>query len=294
MSLLPPQPARWPQPLTVLEELPPAPGWDPATWLLQDGQCHTTWSDGADALRTMIDTAVARGLRWIVISDHVRRDTRWVPDYVAAIEAERDRIAALGIDLTIEIGVEAKLLTPLGDVDAPPLPRGVDRVLIADHQWPTWDGPCSPRAMAERFAAAPDPAAARREALALLCSAIIGAVQSLTATGVAVTVAHPFSLLAKTGLTDHDIPRAWRTALLDCLATTGAILEVSEKWQTPSLEWVAAAVAAGVTVVPGSDAHRASDLGQWHWVRAQQQALVRLGSPAPLSSETGAEASCPR
>ncbi len=49
------------------------------------------------------------GLRALCLTDHVRRDTTWVPDFVAAV-AEHRR----GPGLRVLAGVEAKVLDTSG------------------------------------------------------------------------------------------------------------------------------------------------------------------------------------
>jgi DNA polymerase (family 10) len=46
-----------------------------AAQLHADLHMHTTWSDGTDSVRAMAEAALARGLKWIVITDHSRSAT---------------------------------------------------------------------------------------------------------------------------------------------------------------------------------------------------------------------------
>ncbi len=98
----------------------------------EDHHVHSTFSD--DAVSTVADDVRAardRGLRVLCLADHVRQGSAWVPDFVAAVRELRP-----APDIEVLAGVEAKILNTAGELDLPPSLRGVDRVLIADHQYP--------------------------------------------------------------------------------------------------------------------------------------------------------------
>jgi putative hydrolase len=118
-----------------------------------DHHVHSTFSDDArSTLAENIAAASAAGLRAVRLTDHVRASTTWVPEFLAAVAAER-----VPDGLTVLTGVEAKLLDASGAVDTPPGlvvgPGGVDAVVIGDHQFPGTDGPWSPTATRERLGA---------------------------------------------------------------------------------------------------------------------------------------------
>jgi putative hydrolase len=109
----------------------------------EDHHVHSTFSD--DAVSTVADNLRAardRGLRVICLADHVRQGSPWVPDFVAAVRELRP-----APDIEVLAGVEAKILNAEGELDLPPSLRGVDRVLIADHQYPGDHGPVRPQDM---------------------------------------------------------------------------------------------------------------------------------------------------
>jgi PHP domain len=51
----------------------------------QDFHVHSTFSDGASTLAENVAAARDRELRTLCLVDHVRRDTAWVPEFVAAV-----------------------------------------------------------------------------------------------------------------------------------------------------------------------------------------------------------------
>src|ERR1700733_10082412 len=75
----------------------------------QDFHVHSTFSDGASTLAENVAAARDRELRTLCLVDHVRRDTAWVPEFVAAVGQYRHQPG-----LRVLAGVEAKILDPPG------------------------------------------------------------------------------------------------------------------------------------------------------------------------------------
>ena len=141
----------------------------------EDFHVHSTFSD--DATSTVAENVRAardRGLRTLCLTDHVRRDTTWVPNFVAAV-AEHRR----GPGLRVLAGVEAKVLDSSGRLDIPAgLDDGIDLVLVADHQFPADNGPLHP---AEVRAVIECGAMTAGEAIERLCTATANAHRARTA-----------------------------------------------------------------------------------------------------------------
>ena len=117
--------------------------WTRLVALDEDHHVHSTFSD--DAVSTVAENVRAardRGLRVVCLADHVRQSSPWVPEFVAAV---RELRPAPGLEVLA--GVEAKILNGAGELDLPPSLPGVDRVLIADHQYPGEHGPVPPQDM---------------------------------------------------------------------------------------------------------------------------------------------------
>ncbi|RMB60206.1 PHP domain-containing protein [Tessaracoccus antarcticus] len=216
-----------------------------------DSHTHSDWTDGADSIDDMADAAVAAGLRTWGLSDHVRHDTTWLPEYVTAVRALRRD------DLLIRCGVETKIMNVSGQLDLPPSLPALDYLLIADHQFPGVDGPEHPSSVRDRLAAGQVTPSAVVEQLVEATAA------ALRSSPLPPTVAHPFSLLPKCGLDEQLVT----DELLDVLATAcravdGAV-EVNEKWRCPSARVLSGLMRRGVTLVAGSDAHRTADVGRY-------------------------------
>jgi len=226
-----------------------------------DHHVHSTFSD--DAVSTPeenLAAARAAGLTTVRMVDHVRTSTTYVPEFVATMAA----LPAVD-GLTMLTGVEAKILDAAGAVDAPRevlaavgTRGGVDRVLLADHQFPGPDGPWSPRVTTERLATGLSAA----DAVEMLVTATV---RAMRAVGRA-QVAHPFSLLPKIGLSDDDVSDELLDAFARAAVETGTFVEVNEKWRCPGPRVRARWSAAGVALVAASDAHVATDVGSYPWL----------------------------
>ena len=217
-----------------------------------DHHVHSTFSDDAhSSLEENLAAAAAVGLTELRLVEHVRVDTAWLPEFTAAV-------AALDVpeSITIHTGVEAKLLNASGALDLPPLPPGIDRVLIADHQFPGTDGPWSPRATAARIE---DGRLSADGALDLLIEAYVAAVRRHPGN----QLAHAFSILPKIGLDETLLGPERLAAWASACAATETVVEVNEKWACPGPAALRAARSAGVELVASTDAHEASDVGRY-------------------------------
>jgi putative hydrolase len=225
----------------------------PAIRLDEDWQVHSTFSDGAGTLEENVATAVERGLRLICLNDHVRHDTPWVADFVAATR----RVAA-DSSLRVICALEAKILDTAGRLDLPPDHARADLLLAADHQVPSPDGPRLPQEIgAEIAAGALDP------------STVVDWIETATTAAITrhpgVLVAHMFSVLPKIGLTEADFPDQRIARIADAALRHGAIVEVSERWKCPSVRVMRIMREAGVHVVASTDAHRPQDIGRYDY-----------------------------
>ncbi|MGB3763769.1 MAG: PHP domain-containing protein [Ornithinimicrobium sp.] len=220
-----------------------------------DWHTHSDVTDGADPLSAMVDAGRAAGLHTLGLSDHVRADTTWLPDYVATVRG-------LGHgEMSLRCGVEAKMLDSSGALDAPPGLEALDYLLIADHQYPSAQGPVHPRVVSEQVASG-----------ALGPETVISTVIAATAAAVAASpvpaiVAHLFSLLPKCGVDESLVHEDMLEPLITAARRAEARVEVNEKWRCPSKRVVDHLSRYGVEITAGSDAHRAVDVGRWSYLR---------------------------
>lgn len=195
---------------------------------------HTTESDGTHSLEEMRDAAIARGLRYLAITEHSQTAA-----YAGGLEVERLRAQAAAIralnedpssfECTLLHGVESDILGD-GGLDYPPeVLAELDLVIASVHNRLRQ----SPQDMSRRMAAA-----ARNP-----WTTCIG---------------HPTGrLLLGRPPSEYDVE-----AMLDTCAVTGCAVELNSHPQRLDFEprWLAAARARGVMVSIAADAHSASAL----------------------------------
>lgn len=221
------------------------------TVLRGDHHVHSTFSDDAvSTLAQNVDAAAAVGLTTLRLVDHVRQSTTWVPEYLAAVRALR-----VPDGLTVLSGVEAKILDAAGTLDIPALPDGIDRILIADHQFPGTEGPLGPSAVRERMAAGWAPA----DVLDQLVDALIATMRRHPGN----QLAHCFSILPKIGLAEHDLGPERIEAWARAAAQTDTLVEVNEKWGCPGSAALSALRRVGGEIVASTDSHDASEVGRY-------------------------------
>ncbi|MFG3039398.1 PHP domain-containing protein [Streptomyces sp. NPDC048330] len=235
---------------------PLAPG-APGAPLRTDLHTHTDFSDGHDPLDAVVEAASAAGLGTLVVTDHVRTDTTYLPEYVKAVHAAR-----AAAPLTLVCGVEAKILDTEGRIDLPEDLTGIEHVALADHRFPLPAGPAHPdtvRALLDEERLDP------REALRLLVRATARAVEQVPA-GRSAHVAHLFSVLPKVGLDESAVDAELLAPLVRACRARGVPVELNEKWRCPSVRTARLLHRAGVRLGAGSDAHRAEAVGHFPWV----------------------------
>jgi putative hydrolase len=221
----------------------------------EDHHIHSTFSD--DAVSTLAENVRAarnRGLRTVCLAEHVRRDSVHVAGFVSAIEALRPVPG-----MRVLAGVEAKILDQRGGLDLPGDLGGIDRVLIADHQFPGETGPVAPGQVRTAIARGETTAADVVEALVRATAAALGQARRPQ-------LAHLFSILPKLGIAESGVPDGLLRLLARQARASDAVVEVNEKWGCPSARSLRAFTAAGVRVVASTDSHDCTDVGVYHRV----------------------------
>ena len=222
--------------------------------LRQDCHVHSTFSDGKGTLQENLAVATANGLRELGCVDHVRRDTLWLPQYVAAVAALRTTT-----DIKISCGVEAKILNCAGELDIPDLIAGVDFIYIADHQLPfgtTCLGPREVRGLMTQGVLT------RGDVILALITATSNALRRHRNA----VIAHLFSFLPKVGIDESQVPEAQIAGLAKVAVQQQAILEFDERWQCPGPRVKAIFAAHNVPMIASSDAHRPEEIGAYEWM----------------------------
>ncbi|WP_292761660.1 PHP domain-containing protein [Microbacterium sp. UBA3486] len=216
-----------------------------------DHHVHSTFSDDAvSTLAQNVEAAAAAGLTTLRLVDHVRQSTTWVPEYLAAVRALR-----VPDGLVVLTGAEAKILDAAGTLDIPTLPDGIDRILIADHQFPGTAGPLGPSAVRERIAAG----WATDDVLDQLVEALVATMRRYPGN----QLAHCFSILPKIGLSEEDLGPERTEAWARAAAETDTLVEVNEKWGCPDVPALTALRRVGGEIVASTDSHDASEVGRY-------------------------------
>ena len=252
------------------------------TWagLAGDHHVHSTFSDDAEStVAENVAAARQAGLNQLRLVDHVRASTTWIPEFCGQTATLRSTAQ----DITILTGVEAKMLDATGRLDLPSglrtgsnQPDRVDRVLIADHQYPSPVGPWPPsRVLSERAAGLSS---------AAIVDTLVGAMIGAMAAVEHAQLAHPFSLLPKMGLTEDDLLAEHLSALCAAARAHGTWVEINEKWACPGPRAIEAFAAAGVTLVASSDSHHRRDVGRYRWVIDLSRCLADAETDHPLSA----------
>jgi len=233
--------------------------------LLEDHHVHSTFSDGKSTLEENIAAAEGLGLGRLGCVDHVRIDTTYVPDYVAAVKRLRPTTA-----VELSVGIEAKILDTAGRLDLPADGLdGVDRVYVADHQFPWPNGPQSPRTIKGWLESGQ---ASESDCVHALVEGTIAAMRGWRRHQL--VLAHLFSILPKVGLSEEAVPDSLLAGLAAIAAETSTIVEVSERWRCPSIRALQAMQLAGVAVVCSTDSHVATAIGRYDYVRTALQGLT--------------------
>jgi putative hydrolase len=225
-----------------------------ADLLRQDTHVHSTFSDGAGTLAENIAEAERIGLLALTCVDHVRRDTDWVPDYVAAVRAARAHTKVV-----LRCAVEAKLLDITGALDAPADLDGVDDIYVADHQVPLADGPHNPRQIKALIEAGELDAQAMIEAIVTSTAAALGSRPQ------PMVIAHLFSILPKIGVAEDAVPEALLELLALAAARTGSSVEISERWSCPGARTLRPFMRQGVPIILSTDSHRCDTIGRYDY-----------------------------
>jgi putative hydrolase len=227
---------------------------DPAELRRMDMQTHSTFSDGRDSIADNVAAAEEAGLVRLTCTDHVRRDTDYLPDYVAEIRRVRE-----GTDVEITCGIEAKILDTSGELDMPAeLPDGIEALYAADHQVPTPQGPAKPDEIKERIESGELTSGEVLEWIVAATAATVGRYDD-------VVICHLFSVLPKLGIEEDEVPLDLIEGLAEAAADRGAKIEIDERWSCPSARTIRPFVERGVPLLLSTDSHRSDTIGKYEY-----------------------------
>jgi len=226
--------------------------------LRADAHVHTGFAAGRDSVGVIVSAADVAGLTSVTFADQVGPDTTWLPAYADTIRRARRRT-----ELTLRIAAEVEVVQRDGWLAWPADLGHLEAVSVAVSRLPTADGPVAPREMRALLAAgklAPD-----QIAEIVVTATIKGMDRASRYAPVQLT--RPLSLLTQVGIDDSAVTPEMLDALATACRDTGAAVEISEAWRSPSPRVVALLRAAEVAVLAASDARYAAEVGQWQYLR---------------------------
>jgi len=97
-----------------------------------DFHLHSTWTDGKNTIQEIIDVANKKGLSAIAITDHIRKNSIYFDDYEEEIKSLDN-----GIDISLYVGFEAKVLDFNGNIDVgEEIAERADIAIVSVHRFP--------------------------------------------------------------------------------------------------------------------------------------------------------------
>ncbi|MBU2663086.1 hydrolase [Actinoplanes bogorensis] len=226
--------------------------------LTADAHVHTGFSAGRDAVGVVVSAADLAGLSSITFADQAGPETTWLSTYADSVRRARSRT-----EINLRIAAEVEVVRPDGWLALPPDISALEALSVAVSRLPQDAGVVGPREV--RAQLTEGRVTADQVAEQLLDATVRGIER---ASRYAPTqLARPLGLLAQVGLDDAVLTPDLIAALATACRETGTVVEISEAWRSPSARVVAMLRAAGVAMVPASDARYATEVGHWQYVR---------------------------
>jgi putative hydrolase len=219
--------------------------------LAQDMHIYSTFSDGQNTIEENVAEAERIGLTELVFADHVRFDSRWVPDYVEAVSRCREQTSVV-----LHCAVEAKILDIYGHLDLPRKLEGVEAVYPVCHQAPSPDGPMHPRSTRERIEAGElDPR--------IILSWMVAGTAAALHCHEQVVIPHLFGVLPSLGLSEGDVPGEMVDSLVVAAVEAEARILVDERWRCPTLRTLRPFLRHGVPMLLGTGSRNRETIGRY-------------------------------
>jgi len=233
-------------------------GLGPALDLTVDAHVHTGFAAGRDSVGVVVSAADRAGLTSLTFADQVGPDTTWLPAYADAIRRARSRTEAV-----LRVAAEVEVVRPDGWLAWPADLGHLEAVSVAVSRLPHPTGPLGPREVRARLATGELTAELVAETV------VTATVHGLERASryVPTQLARPLNLLIQAGIDDLILTDEVLGRLIDACAATGAVVEISEAWRSPSAQMVARLREAGVPMVAASDARYADEVGRWQYLR---------------------------
>lgn len=222
--------------------------------LNEDCHVHSTFSDGINSIEENVKAAEQAGILTLGCVDHVRKDTTWIRHFSKAVKRASGRIQLFS-------GIEAKFLNQQGELDLPESDIAwVDRIYAADHRFPLGNACKSPREIRELIKTS---ALNPQKAIDIYFETLHNILERYPR----LTFAHLFSIFPKIKISEQTIEQSTLDQLAKHCKARNAIVEIDERWRCPGQKAIRTFLKYGVKVVASTDSHRASDIGQYNYVK---------------------------
>jgi histidinol phosphatase-like PHP family hydrolase len=198
--------------------------------LRQDHHVHSNYNDHSSAdltVHNVVLEAEKRGLQTLAITEHVRKASDWVPEYLSEIESTKSKIKS---DLQVIAGFEAKILQD-GSID------------------------CLEKYSSEYFMIASFHTLYRDKQVWL--NALEQAIENPYVDVIGHLSSEPSFTL--------EIEEVKQLAIL--IVQNGKTVELNAKYQRPPVDWIMEFKEAGVKFHLGSDAHSLHEIGNFQSIQ---------------------------
>jgi len=201
--------------------------WESLRQHIRTGEwhAHTNYTDGYNTVMEMCSQAKENGLTLIAITEHVRKETMYEWDSLKKeVEEARKRLPKIRILL----GCEAKVLGTDGGLDiTPELRSECDLLVGVFHGFPTNEK-----------------------------TSLLQAARNMLKDPLLDVFGHPMTLL---NMSDPPLTEREILSLMEDCKKNGVLVEISSRYPS-SPELTTAIEKSGAPTVPGSDAHRTSEI----------------------------------
>jgi HisJ family histidinol phosphate phosphatase len=202
---------------------------------------HSNFSDGENSIEEMTKTAIQLGLKQISFTDHVRRTTEWLDDFIKEIRRVKKKYP----QIKIYSGIEAKVIDLNGNIDAKKeFFEKVDLVLGAIHRIPKGK---------EEYLLAEEILADKKRALDLWFKSMMKLLENDNVD----IITHPTSILKKYSI---RVPKSLKEEIAKSAKKHKKTFEINRKHRVPDEDFIAILKNEKVSFVHGSDSHSTGEL----------------------------------
>jgi len=231
-----------------------------------DGHVHTAFSSGRDSVSVLVASAERAGLTELTFADRVGPDTSWLDPYLATI-----RRAQLRTDVVLRRGVEVEAIGTDGWLAFPSDLAGLEVISVGFTRLPLPAGLLSADAIRIQIEAGTMRALDVIDQLVTVTALAVERVSRYAPT----RLARPLDFLSRAGIEESSVSDTSIAELVSACKANGTVVEVSERHRLPSARLARAFLDGGVKLVAATDAQRASEIGQYTFVRELAATLER-------------------